>query len=213
MLVTPAWAQEQRASIEGIVRDTQGGAVPGVALLANCASGLTLETVTDGSGIYRFAALPPGRYEVYTSSPAGWRVMRVTAGGSSAPDLIIDLGSGGLSVNVVLTNKQAYVSGTIADATAAPDVDVIAFPADTVVWREGIFHSRRVQRVRVTSSGAFEFPLMPGDYYVTAVSQRWTLEWQDPLFLERLIPGASKVTLGDGERKTLSLTTFTPRGR
>ncbi len=64
LFVTPASAQEQRASIEGIVRDTQAGAVPGVAVLANSSSGLTLETVTDGSGTYRFATLPPGRYEV-----------------------------------------------------------------------------------------------------------------------------------------------------
>src|SRR5688500_6014486 len=54
-----AWAQEQRAAIEGIVRDTQGLAVPGVAVLASAASGLTLETVTDDSGTYRFATLPP----------------------------------------------------------------------------------------------------------------------------------------------------------
>ena len=175
----------------------------------------TFPGLVQADGTFTTPGDPPGRYELYASSAAGWRVLSVSRAGGIAPDHIIDLGSGGLSVTVVVSDKQAHLSGTIADAGAvAPDLDVIAFPADTAVWREGIFHSRRVQRVRVTSSGAFEFnALAPGDYFVTAVGQRWTLEWQDPLFLERLIPGASQVTLGDGERKTLSLKTFTPRGR
>ena len=55
--------------------------------------------------------------------------------------------------------------------------------------------------------------LAPGDYYVTAVSARQTPGWQDPQFLERLIPGAVKVTVGDGEEKTVALKIFIPRGR
>jgi hypothetical protein len=56
--------QEQRAAIEGIVRDAQRAVVPGAAVAAIGASGLRLETITDSAGAYRFAALPPGTYEV-----------------------------------------------------------------------------------------------------------------------------------------------------
>ena len=76
LAVGAAWAQEQRAAIGGIVRDTQGGAVPGVDVLATSATGLTLETVTEVSGTYRFATLPPGRYEV-TARLAGFLPARV----------------------------------------------------------------------------------------------------------------------------------------
>ncbi len=62
--VPPVHAQEQRAAIEGIVRDAQRAAVSGAAVVVVGTTGLRLEAVTDGAGAYRFAALPPGRYEL-----------------------------------------------------------------------------------------------------------------------------------------------------
>lgn len=60
----PALAQEQRAAIEGVARDTQGAVTPGAVVLARSTTGLAVEVTTDGSGTYRFASLPPGRYEL-----------------------------------------------------------------------------------------------------------------------------------------------------
>ena len=164
-------------------------------------------------GTFAVSGLMPGRHELYSSSAGGWRVVNVVSGGRPQPDYVIDLGDRDLTgVIVTLSNANRRVSGTVADTKGAPDPDaqVVVFPADTAVWREGIFHSRRVQRVRASSTGAFELTfLAPGDYYVTAVSSRHSLEWQDPLFLERLIPGATKITLADGDDKTMALVTFT----
>jgi hypothetical protein len=72
----PGAAQEQRAGIEGVVRDAQATAVPGVAVVARSATGLAIETVTDVAGVYRFAALPPGRYEV-SARLSGFRPAKV----------------------------------------------------------------------------------------------------------------------------------------
>jgi hypothetical protein len=58
------------------VRAAQSAAVPGAAVLARSAIGLTVETVTDGVGVYRFVALPPGRYEV-SARLSGFRPARV----------------------------------------------------------------------------------------------------------------------------------------
>ena len=49
-LCLPAFAQEQRAAIEGVARDTQGGVVPGVAVQARGATGLAVAVVTDARG-------------------------------------------------------------------------------------------------------------------------------------------------------------------
>ena len=98
------------------------------------------------------------------------------------------------------------------------------FPADTTLWREGIFSTRRMRFRHATSAATFELDaLPPGDYYIAAVSARLTAAWHDPPFLsqaleaqgllERLIPGATRFTLGDGEEKTISLKTFTPQDR
>ena len=65
----PAVAQEQRGAIEGVARDAQGAPVPGVTVLARSTTGLAIESVTDGAGVYRFASLPPGRYEVAARLP------------------------------------------------------------------------------------------------------------------------------------------------
>jgi len=65
LLAGPATAQEQRASIEGAIRDSSGGVLPGVTVEARSPSLAGVEsTVTDSSGTYRFPALRPGRYEV-----------------------------------------------------------------------------------------------------------------------------------------------------
>ena len=65
VLVSPAAAQETRGSIEGIIKDSSGAILPGVTVEARGVSvGSTATAVTDGAGVYRFPALPPGRYTV-----------------------------------------------------------------------------------------------------------------------------------------------------
>ena len=108
-----AWAQEQRSAIEGTVRDAQGGVVPGVAVLASGVSGLTLETVTDPSGNYRFAALPPGRYEVIGRIP-GFLPARVVD---------VDLALG-VQLTIDLAVKPAGVNETVEVMSESPLVAV-----------------------------------------------------------------------------------------
>ncbi len=65
LLAWPVAAQEQRASIEGIVRDSQGGVLPGATVTArNVASGGAVIAVADATGRFRFPALSSGRYQV-----------------------------------------------------------------------------------------------------------------------------------------------------
>lgn len=160
---------------------------------------------------------PPGRYEVYSASAGNWRVTGVSRGGKVYPDYVIELGADDLTEMVVTLSKTPRrITGTVVGSQGAADTeaDVIAFPSDASVWREGFFQSRRVQRVRASAAGTFEFTeLAPGEYFLAAVSARLTREWQDPQFLERLIPGATKITLGDGDEKTVALKTFAPRSR
>jgi hypothetical protein len=61
-----AQAQTNDAEIIGTVRDSSGGILPGVAIVAERqASGFRLERVTDGSGKFLFPALPAGEYNIY----------------------------------------------------------------------------------------------------------------------------------------------------
>ena len=63
-LAVPAFAQEQRGSIEGIVRDSSGAVLPGATVDATSNVGQPVSTVTDALGVYRFPSLAPGNYKV-----------------------------------------------------------------------------------------------------------------------------------------------------
>ena len=177
----------------------------------------TLGAEVRADGTFTTGSDPPGRYELYASSVSGWRNIGVSQRGTILGDFIVELGPGGISDLVVtMSRTPCRLSGAVTGAQGSPDTDavIIVFPADTTLWREGIFQSRRVQRAYATNEGAFNMnALTPGEYYAAAVNSRLALEWQDAAFLERLIPGAVKVTLGDGEDKTVALRSFTPRSR
>ncbi len=71
-----ASGQEQTGLAEGIVRDEQGGVLPGAIITArNLAVGATLQVVTGDRGAFRFGALSPGYYDI-TAALDGFRTSR-----------------------------------------------------------------------------------------------------------------------------------------
>ena len=168
-------------------------------------------------GSFTTAGYLPGRYLVVTSDPPGWTLESVSRGGQLVPDDMIELTTEDVTGLVLTFSKTpTRLSGSIADANGAPDpnADVVVFPADATLWREGVIHNRRARMMRATSTGTFEaFGLAPGEYYLAAISAGSMTDWQDPSFLERIVPVAMKITLGSGEEKTVALKTVTPRER
>ena len=62
---TSAFAQFDRGTVSGTIKDAQGGVVPGVTVTATATqTQQTRSTVTDGSGFYTFPNLQPGRYDI-----------------------------------------------------------------------------------------------------------------------------------------------------
>ena len=110
---SPALAQ-QAAGISGIVRDTSGGAMPGVTVEA--ASPALIEksrvVVTDGEGRYQIVDLRPGVYTV-TFSLTGFSTVRREG---------IELGSG-FTANVNADLRVGALEETITVTGAAPVVD------------------------------------------------------------------------------------------
>ena len=76
LVALPVVAQEQRGSIDGVVKDAQGGAIVGATVVAKSMAGATVEAVTDATGKYRFPSLAPGRYEV-TANLSGFAPAKV----------------------------------------------------------------------------------------------------------------------------------------
>jgi hypothetical protein len=113
LLAWPAAAQEQRGSIEGVVRDTSGAILPGVTVTVTGGSGVKLDTVSDASGVYRFPSLQPGTYSV-AANLQGF-------GPGSVPDVVIGLGQV-KKVDFALSVKG--VTETVQVTAESPLVDV-----------------------------------------------------------------------------------------
>ncbi|MBI3262072.1 MAG: TonB-dependent receptor, partial [Acidobacteria bacterium] len=114
LLASSSWAQEQRGSIEGTVTDQSGAVLPGVTVEARSPSLVGVATsITDGTGSYRFPALPPGTYEV-TASLSGFGPARIA-------DVVITLGK---TLRVDLTMKVAAQVEQVTVTGESPVIDI-----------------------------------------------------------------------------------------
>ncbi|HET7219525.1 MAG TPA: carboxypeptidase-like regulatory domain-containing protein [Vicinamibacterales bacterium] len=122
-----AAAQEQRGSIEGIVRDSSGGVLPGATIEARSPSMAGLQTtVTDTGGLYRFPALPPGRYEVSATlqgfQPAKSADVRLELGQVLKVDLAMAVGGVSENVKVVAESPLIDVKQNTAGANVQAEI-------------------------------------------------------------------------------------------
>ncbi|MGH9161605.1 MAG: TonB-dependent receptor, partial [Vicinamibacteraceae bacterium] len=111
VVALPAVAQEQRASIEGVVTDSSGAVLPGVIVEARSASGAVVSTVTNDVGGFRFPALAPGFYEVSATLEGfqGQKYERVEALLGQIKRLQFSLEVGGLAEQVQVTAETPLV--------------------------------------------------------------------------------------------------------
>ena len=149
----------------------------------------------DENGQFTLYGVIPARYRVEASGVGGWDVSSVRVGGLDAMDFGLEVTPGRdlTGVEVVFSDQQTALSGTLQDGTGRPTADytVIVFPADQRYWLPG---ARRIQATRPTTSGQFSFTgLPPGEYRLAAVTDVETGIWFDPGFLQQL--GAASVPL------------------
>src|SRR5438094_10660605 len=75
----PAFAQGETGSVTGVVTDAQGGTVAGADVtLTDVTTNVPKTTVTNESGRYHFAAVPPGMYDLPIIN-AGFNVHKAAA--------------------------------------------------------------------------------------------------------------------------------------
>ncbi len=117
----PRAASGQDASITGVVTDSTGLVLPGVAVEARNAAGVGGVTVTDGSGRYTFVGLAPGAYEV-TFTLQGFNIppqmVEVAAGAPVMLDVEMAIG---LEELVVVVGSRARPR-SVTESTVPVDV-------------------------------------------------------------------------------------------
>jgi outer membrane receptor protein involved in Fe transport len=101
-----AQAQSAGGAIEGTVTDESGAVLPGATVtVRNQATGVSRETTTDGSGLYRAPLLPVGTYEV-TAALSGFATTR-------RPNLTLTIGQTlpvDISLKVATTQEEVTVT-------------------------------------------------------------------------------------------------------
>jgi hypothetical protein len=118
----PVAGQETRGAIEGTVKDSSGGVLPGVNVTATTAGGAVQTTVTDAKGVFHFPALPPATYTV-KATLSGFTTgvvdnVKVTLGQLFTVSLTLSIAGRSESVEVraetpIIDLKQNSVTQTI----------------------------------------------------------------------------------------------------
>lgn len=155
---------------------------------------------------------PPGRYVVSVNlAPPPWKLRSVTINGRDALTTPFELGDRDIAdVVVTFVDRETALEGTVRSGGGMAPVDgamVVLFPTDVRAWiSTGM--SRRVFRTAVADDGgAFTMgDLLPGEYLIAAVAGDALVDLQDPGAILQLARAATGVTVGEGERASVSLT-------
>jgi carboxypeptidase family protein len=145
-----------------------------------------------------------------------WLVKSIRADGLDITDTPMPFGRQDQSltdVEVIMTNRGAAVTGSVADARGQPvsACTVIVFAADRDRWQRA---SRFIKASRCEADGAFEVRGLPGAEYFAAAVDRLdgseaSGEWEDSAILEALAPHAVRLALTEGQAASASLRLIT----
>src|SRR5687767_8291345 len=138
--------------------------------------------------------------------PAGWAIKSVTANGVDVADTPMEFrGSNDVSVRVVLTNRLTELAGTIRSGNPLPrGATVVVFPDDPSKWTAV---SRYLKTARAGETGQFTVRALPPapNYLAIAIEYLENGEHLEPEFLQRVKARATRISLVEGEKKTLDL--------
>jgi hypothetical protein len=113
-------------------------------------------------------------------------------------------------IAIQFSDAVSEIAGTVRNAKGAAEssASVVVFPIDRQRWTG--YGSRFPRRARLTSvslSGTFAvMALPPGDYFVAAIPDTLIDSWQDPKTLDALGRTATRVSLGENEKRSVDLT-------
>ncbi|MCU1229449.1 MAG: hypothetical protein JWO97_2333 [Acidobacteria bacterium] len=128
-LLTPlgVFAQSSNGSISGNVTDDSGAALPGVTVsAANAATGFNRMAVSNGTGHYEIALLPPGTYRV-SSELSGFQPVKYDK-------VVVNVGSD-MTLNLKL---HAGISESMTVTAATPVIETTKSEVSSVVNEKAI---------------------------------------------------------------------------
>jgi protocatechuate 3,4-dioxygenase beta subunit len=183
----------------------QGMRVTAMATGPSLITGATREATIDGDSTFEIQSLPGSMMIRANGLPAGWAVKQIRYGVLDVSDGIV-VADDMNDLEIELTNRISEISGTVSNGRneTAPDTFAIVFPVEVETRRRITFNNGAM--ARTDDQGKFRFrTLRPGDYYIVVVNHLEQGQWLDAEFQESVIPDATRVTVGEGETKTINL--------
>jgi hypothetical protein len=144
---------------------------------------------------------------VRVTAPSGWALKAVLLNNQDVTDVPLDVAPGHVleGLRVVLTNRLSHAEGPVVDARNQPvlDATVVLFAADE---RLRGFQSRFVRSARPDQEGRFRIAAVPpGEYLAVAVQGLEDGQASDEDFLASVQNSATRVTIDEGETKSVTL--------
>jgi hypothetical protein len=124
MLFCAAALYGQNASLSGFIKDPSSGAVPRAAVeIRNVETGVKYKAQSNDSGIYSFAALKPGNYDLTIQAP-GFQTetragIKLDVSQDATIDFTLKVGESKETVTIVATSELAHT----ADASVSTVID------------------------------------------------------------------------------------------
>jgi len=115
MVASPAVAQIGMGTFNGLMIDADGGALPGVSVIAvNLETGVVREGTTNGEGIFNLPGLQPGPYSLTTSLPGFATETRDNIGLGINQTMTLDMtmALAGLAETVTVTGEAPLIEVT-----------------------------------------------------------------------------------------------------
>jgi hypothetical protein len=162
----------------------------------------------DANGSFATMGVPPGRYFLRVNGGfQNWSFQAALVGGRDASVVPIDFESGDLNgVTIVFTDRATELSGQVTGDGALDSMSVLVFPSESAAWVGYGNSSRRFATTRVDKDGNYKVANLPaGQYLAVALPDKMMNDWQNPKFLEALVPQAARVTVRDNEKATAGL--------
>jgi hypothetical protein len=127
-----AFAQFDRGTISGTVKDASGGVVPGVTVTATSLQTQTpTVAVTDATGFYTFPNLRPGVYSVSAELEGFKKVLRenlqLDAGGALTIDFALETGAITEQVTVTAETPTLQTDVAIRRVVESKDIELLSF--------------------------------------------------------------------------------------
>jgi hypothetical protein len=162
----------------------------------------------DADGVFRLTNLFGPRQIRVLGLPATWTLKSILIGGVDVTDSAVDFKSGAeiKDAQIVLTDRVSEVTGQAAtrDGVPARDYTVVVFPDDETKWTGA---SRFIRSARPDQQGLFKIRGLPAGnaYLAVAVDYLEDGEANDPEFLADMKPRATKLSIGEGDTRSVDL--------